>query len=567
MLFRGITIDLSKVVQIAPPPPDPEEGVETTCIFKDCVLKDPNGATGPAQGYWSGNPSNEVGQILFRNNEGQRVCLLECEVVNYIATGAWLYHGCDITVSADSVFLSTATASSGASIWNTTASQPSEFKQRRHLETILTVAGAQLDGSNTQVSWANSPTLSNSSELTNQNVDFLTGDLAGGQDIHVVSQSDSGDYTVIEGDKVASIDAGDTAWVYIIFHADTFQTVRPSGRTFHDTGSGLSVSVNGATEQFVLNGASAWLLKPEVGDAIVVDGFTGNDAVNNGWFTVTAVTDTTITVAEDLTTAGQASNVTITGHSTEPPIENVFVQRYKAVGITAQPLFLQRNGVDVPSYVTVSVNGTTATFTRAHGLVVGDLVRVGTLKARIVASVNSATQVTFSEAINPGVVGVPWEICKSVKDFGFQLCIFDKTQSSPTLTQVQNGASHVVMRRCTHLGTGWIFRTDNAGFGVHGVAITDSIFEAMSADASPGFPTDGVRIDNNLFETGSTRGSNAILGDGAGTTVDDTTYRPTANSDANGELEDARNYLGYDYYGDVTDTSQSNKSIGAVGEP
>lgn len=102
---------------------------------------------------------------------------------------------------------------------------------------------------------------------------------------------------------------------------------------------------------------------------------------------------------------------------------------------------------------------------------------------------------------------------------------------------------------------------------MHGVAITDSIFEAMSADASPGFPTDGVRIDNNLFETGSTRGSNAILGDGAGTTVDDTTYRPTANSDANGELEDARNYLGYDYYGDVTDTSQSNKSIGAVGEP
>jgi len=51
------------------------------------------------------------------------------------------------------------------------------------------------------------------------------------------------------------------------------------------------------------------------------------------------------------------------------------------------------------------------------------------------------------------------------------------------------------------------------------------------------------------------------------TALDRTECRPTPNSDASNQLEDVRNYLGYDDYGDVTDTSQSNKSIGAVGEP
>jgi len=188
--------------------------------------------------------------------------------------------------------------------------------------------------------------------------------------------------------------------------------------------------------------------------------------------------------------------------------------------------------------------------------------------ARTVHAVNSTTQVTLSEAFGGGLTPATWEICKSVKDIGLQLCILHRTVPGDAITQIQHGTSHLVLRRCTHIGKGWLLRTNALGFGVHGVAIKDCIFESMFPDTGSVFPPDGTSIDNNVFETGGVRGTNGIPGNGAGTSVNPANdYRPFANSVANEELVDARNYLGYDALGEVTDTSQSNKSIGAVGEP
>ena len=379
------------------------------------------------------------------------------------------------------MFLSAATSSSGVSIWQTNANQPTQFEQRRHLETTLTVASASYDAVNsrTTITWQGSPTLSviDAPGQANQDTRFLSGAL-NGQEFEVYSQSNATKQTVVKG-NTSTAASGDTARVYIIFHADSFQTAIPA--------------------------------------------------------------------------------------STDPAIENILVQRYKAVGENFQPWFFQRAGAAGAG--TISTSGPGGTCSTDHTLRLGDVVILTSGgqsgEVRHVVAVGSSTAFTLNEAFSSDQSGVSWRRGQSVKDVGMQLCIFDHQGSSGEVSQFQHGAVHVVIRQCTHLGTDFVLRNFNTGFGMNGVVVEDSVVESANADS--GYPTEGLAIDNNVFETGTVRGTNGIAGNGAGTTVRASDYKPWKNSKAASQLEDARNHLGYDHYGDAIDTSSSNKAIGAVG--
>jgi len=183
--------------------------------FVGCSFIDGNGLQGPQTSYYA---PTQAGQYLFRPNEGQWNFLQDCSIANYVAAGAHIYLNTTAEVSADSLFYDTGQAGleyNGA--FGFTVSQPSEFPQRIHPETSLTVSSAVYSDPNTVITFSDTPDLAKTAET----LKFLTGTLAG-QEFTAVSQDNGADTITVSGDASAAV-SGDTAWAWLIFHADSMQ--------------------------------------------------------------------------------------------------------------------------------------------------------------------------------------------------------------------------------------------------------------------------------------------------------------------------------------------------------
>lgn len=196
----------------------------STMTFSGCLLDNPEGITGPTYGYWG----SELGNELFRQADGAQISVINCEFQHVFSTGASLYVGCTGDVSSDAIYFARAnnhTYPGGMGVINTNIDQTAVMLQRRHEEETLTVATATYDGGTgrTTITWSGSPNLDDiaAGGQPGQELSFLTGTLTG-QDFEIYEQVDSTDTTVVVGDA-SGASASDTGWVWIIFHADSFQ--------------------------------------------------------------------------------------------------------------------------------------------------------------------------------------------------------------------------------------------------------------------------------------------------------------------------------------------------------
>lgn len=183
--------------------------------YKGCEFIDANGVTGPTTSYYV---PTEAGQYLFRANEGQWNFLQDCDIQNYIAAGASMYLNTTAQTSTDSLFFDAGNALLEYNgVLNYNVSQTLKFEQRTHPETSLTITNAVYSSPNTTLTFSGSPSLVGFPETLR----FLSGSLLG-QEFSVVSQDDGTDTVVVAGDASAAV-SGDTCWMFLIFHADSFQ--------------------------------------------------------------------------------------------------------------------------------------------------------------------------------------------------------------------------------------------------------------------------------------------------------------------------------------------------------
>lgn len=145
---------------------------------------------------------------------------------------------------------------------------------------------------------------------------------------------------------------------------------------------------------------------------------------------------------------------------------------------------------------------------------------------------------------------------QEIRDWCFELCIFEALSNTAESSQMQHGHDHFVIDQCTMIGQTTEFRADFTGFAVANVVFRNSIFENLSASGT--FPASGVTIDNNWFEEGTERGTNS--GGGSSADLNASTYRPNGTSPVLGLV--ATPDIPYDYYGNPFG---DDAPLGAVG--
>lgn len=509
--FSGILFDTAKIVQIQP------NTLNSLFTCENGALIDSNGVTGPPTGYAN---SPDIAQLLLRETEGQFSALLECPVTNYVATGARLYRNSPLTVSADAIFYSSALAANNSASFFSPATQTLEMRTRLCVPTSLTVAsvGTYLASFSATVSGA----ANNGSGLVRLTVDSTSG-LTTGNSIRV-----SG---------IAGTTEANNGWIATVVDATHIDLQGSAFTNAYTLGGSVAAGVT----------TVRWSGSPAITNLSVappthyLSFLTGPLAGQN--FTMYAQSSVSFTT----TVTGNAT-AALAGNTAWPNsmfhadslqygdattnIENVYFQRYKAVGTKFQPIFSQMN--TAAGSGTITAVGTAVTFSNAQTLKAGNFLSItnGAQQyqyAQVAADTTASTSATLVAAFTSDPTGRTFNISKTAKDFLCVACIFDHTDTSSEISQIQQGNEHFGLIQSVHIGnsngtgTQMYLRSGSAGFGISNFGTFDSVLYGMSSDVTPGFPTVGNITDNNQFADGTGRGTNSSTG----VVTFDANYKPT----------------------------------------
>lgn len=573
VLFDGFYIDASKMSQID----------NTLTVFKNCVIEDPSGADGPKDG--DGKPigyfiPTEAGQILFRDALGQFNALIDSVCTNYISTGCRLIKNSVLNVSADALFFTNSLTSNGTVIVNSVAHQDSQMFIRCCMDEFLAVATKSYDSvtQRTTITWTTTPGAGTVSSTGTTATTSVAHGLRTGDTIRITSGSQANEIRLLDG-----IPSPTTMLLRTAFSVDQ------TAVTWEKVPTISPVSAGGQAYQ------GCWFLDGALEN---VDGPPGPGGYQNGWpiylqtmpgigATAGSAPPTTVLAGDaSAAVAGDTARSWIIFHAdsfqvarastTGAPenIENVIAQRCLFRGQNFQPMLLQAG--EVVGSGTISTSGTTLTCSTAHNLAKYDFVVLTSgsqiNEYRLVVSVGSSTTATLANAFSVNQSGASWHKAKTLKDVSVQNCVFDHYGSDVEVNQWQNGEEHVVMRQCTHVGTGLVLRNTPPQFGLSNSVLVDSVFgynpsvagsQSVTSDAAgPGFPNAslGLTVDNNHFMAGTVRGTN---GTGPSVVTLDSDYRATGGTLTN-TIPSPK--ILWDYYGTPL-RNDGTDFVGAVQPP
>lgn len=189
-------------------------------------------------------------------------------------------------------------------------------------------------------------------------------------------------------------------------------------------------------------------------------------------------------------------------------IEHGYFQNYTIVSDDPQPALIQQNSPFNTTGITLSVTGSTATFSSAITAKAGHFIQVrsgGNIYkyAMITADVTASTTAPLDRADLNGTVSATWALGRPVKDFVFENYIVDKTDPAPYLMQFQSPVINMVFLNATLIRPSstnqFVHLSDQAsGFGARGLVFRDCILgTAKAVSGTP--PTSGISFDSNHY--------------------------------------------------------------------
>ena len=242
--YRNINFDCGKIGIFYGNAPGGSGGVY---IFRECDFTDTNGVSGPYNGYWNGNPLDEMNGELFRTVENQVNALINCTSSVPLISGSTYCEGSNLTISSDSFFIK-----SNQAIFTTNVTQVAEqLKSRLHLEQVVTITSATYDSGTgrTTALLSGSPTLSTGLDGASYFL-LTTGANAGSQFRIPIQLNNTTKVMVVEGD--ISGEVGSSGFCYLTVHADFLQAIESTAPIILENILLQKVRQTGATAQLSL---------------------------------------------------------------------------------------------------------------------------------------------------------------------------------------------------------------------------------------------------------------------------------------------------------------------------
>lgn len=451
--YNAVDFDLAKI------PAFQASGTNNYLIAVDCTFIDSNGVTGPTYGYTttadaSGNL--EIAQTVFgQSNTKMYIC--ESTFSGVCSVGAVMLRNCTLTYSWDAVAFTSNALMGGSSIWNTTGTQSGQFKNRLSVPNTLTVATVSAyDSANnrTTITWSGSPKLAAVSNASNAlaitaaaTMSVLTGAKAA-TDGYILTQTDATDTTVLVG-NFSTMVPGDTAWVWQVAHADTFQVI---GNT---TSASANIE-NIYVQRYSAGGTDNQPILAQAGSS------TGSGTLSTSGTTVTFTSAQTLRAGDFI----QITNGT------------VGLLKYQYVRVSA----------DVTSSTTATID---VSFTANYDGTGGNAnAPAGTTFARG----RTAKDVALVGCVLTGNVA---EIAQY--QHGQQHWVVAQCTMLSSSFMMRNATAGFGLSGCAFFDSVW-----------NGTSTGHT--HSMDHDSAPGaFPTVGITIDNNQFGAGTARGTNTTV--------------------------------------------------------
>lgn len=189
-------------------------------------------------------------------------------------------------------------------------------------------------------------------------------------------------------------------------------------------------------------------------------------------------------------------------------IEHGYFQNYSLVADDPQPALYQQNSPMSTAGITVSVTGSTATFSANMTLKKGHFISITNganvrKYAMVTADITASTTATLDRADLNGTATATFAVGRPVKDFVYENCLCDKTSTGDYLMQFQSPTINVVYLNCTIMrpsaNNSLVHLADTtAGFGARGLTFRDCILGTVKAITNPP-PSSGITWDKNHY--------------------------------------------------------------------
>lgn len=433
-----------------------ENNASTEMGFRACVMEGTVDGGDDIYGWPKGLVASVGGvssQEWIRYTSGADTFMEDCTGTMHAPTGIRRFINCEIKTGWDTFYgqQNSAGRVSGFNYWWAKFDTPAgrQAKARFHTPEQLTVAGVVYDAANdwTKITWSDA----GAAPITNvfeTHIVFLTGAKAGTE----------------------------------YFGGQTYTASWPNGAT---TGVRVNMcAITGASLGSFPDANTAYIKGQNlVGQVVVGDLFRVFNIPHKDAAQYNSTSDT------------------------QGFIEHGYFQNYALVADDPQPGLYQQNSPMNPA-TTVSVTGTTATFSAAVTLKKGHFISITSganvrKYAMVTADVTAATTANLDRADLNGTAGATWQAGRPVKDFVFENFLCDKTSTGEYLMQFQSPAINVVYLNATIIRpsatNSLVHLADTSpGFGARGLTFRDSILGTVKAITNPP-PSSGITWDKNHY--------------------------------------------------------------------